>query len=86
MKNPKPEHQTIQNKNEDEESKEEFKELKKEMKEDTENKKSCNNSVENAKPDYFEKMNQIYNSAKTEPQTLKTYVSRAERLEAGNKY
>lgn len=73
-------------KNEDEESKEEFKELKKEMKEDTENKKSCNNSVENAKPDYFEKMNQIYNSAKTEPQTLKTYVSRAERLEAGNKY
>lgn len=73
-------------KNEDEESKEEVKELKKEMKEDAKNNKSCNNSVENAKPDYFEKMNQIYNSAKTEPQTLKTYVSRAERLEAGNKY
>lgn len=68
------------------EDEEEYKELKKEVKEDAENKKSCNNSVDNSKSDYFAHMNKIYNSAMVEPKELKTYVSRAERLEAGNKY
>lgn len=66
------------------EDKNEYNNLKKDVKEDVQNK--CKNSVENSKPDYFEHMNKIYNSAMVEPKELKTYVSQAERLEAGNKY
>lgn len=66
------------------EDKEENKELKEGVKKDVQNK--CKNSVENSNPDYFAHMNKIYNSAMVEPKELKTYVSRAERLEAGNKY
>lgn len=69
---------------ETEEDKKEYKELKDDVKKDVENK--CKNSVENSKPNYFEHMNKIYNSAMEAPKELKTYVSQAERLEAGNKY
>lgn len=69
---------------ETEEDKKEYKELKEDVKKDVENK--CKNSVENSKPNYFEHMNKIYNSAMEAPKELKTYVSQAERLEAGNKY
>lgn len=67
-------------KNEDKEDKEKVEELKKDIKEDIDKK------VDNSKPDYFTHMNKIYNSAMAAPKELKTYVSRTERLEAGNKY
>lgn len=65
-------------KNADDEEKAE--EVKEEVKEDVENK--CKNSVENSKTDFFEKMNEIYNSAKSVRET-KVYVSRSDRLKAG---
>ncbi len=69
-------------KNEDDEEKAD--ELKEKEKEDVENK--CKNSVENSKTDFFEKMNKIYNSA-IEPTKAETeFVSRADRLKAGEEY
>lgn len=65
-------------KNADDEEKAE--EVKEEVKEDVENK--CKNSVENSKTDFFEKMNEIYNSAKSVRETT-VYVSRSDRLKAG---
>lgn len=86
--NPKKEEKPADNqkiKNEDEESKEEVKELKKEMKEDAENKKSCKNSVDNAKGGFFDKLNEVYNSAmKIKEESL--YVSRQSKLDAANEY
>lgn len=72
-------------KNEDEEDKEEVKDLKKEMKEDAENKKSCKNSVDNTKGGFFERLNEVYNSAmQIKEESL--YVSRQSKLDAANKY
>lgn len=74
-------------KNEDEEpekDKEKVKELEKDEKEDVENK--CKNSVDNAKDGFFNKLNKIYNST-VEPTKQETeYVSRADRLKAGEEY
>lgn len=74
-------------KNEDEEpekDKEKVKELEKDEKEDVENK--CKNSVDNAKDGFFDKLNKIYNST-VEPTKQETeYVSRADRLKAGEEY
>ena len=60
-----------------------YDDLKKDVKEDVQNK--CKNSVDNAKGGYFDKMNEIYNSA-IEPKKENLYVSRADRLEAGKSY
>ena len=65
--------------NESEEDKKEVKEIKEEEKKDVENK--CKNS----KDGFFEKMNQIYNSA-VKPSKSEEYVSRADRLKAGEDY
>lgn len=70
-------------KNESEEDNKKYEDLKKETKEDVENK--CKNSVDNSKGSYFDKMNEIYNSA-IPPAKENTYISRADRLEAGKSY
>lgn len=67
-------------KNEDEEDKEEVKEVKEDVKEDVDNK--CKNS----KDDFFERMNKIYNSAVKPDKSETEYVSRADRLKAGEDY
>ena len=67
-------------KNEDEEDKKEVKEVKEDVKEDVDNK--CKNS----KDDYFERMNKIYNSAVKPDKSETEYVSRADRLKAGEDY
>ena len=70
-------------KNEDEEDKKEVKEVKEDVKKDVENK--CKNSVDNSKVDYFEKMNEIYNSVqKAKEENL--YISQAEREKAAEEY
>lgn len=68
---------------ETEKDEEEYEDLKKDVKEDVKNK--CKNSVDNAKGGYFDKMNEVYNSA-IEPKNENFYVSRADRLEAGKSY
>lgn len=73
-------------KNEDKEpekDKEKVDDLKKDVKEDVENK--CKNSVENAKTDYFAKLNEIYNST-SQTKSPNTYTTREERLEAGKRF
>nr|DAT18313.1 MAG TPA: nuclease [Caudoviricetes sp.] len=70
--------------NESEKDKEEYNNLKKEIKEDAENKK-CNNSINNSKGRFFDKLNEVYNSS-MEPPKQDIYVSRSQRLEAGKKY
>ena len=70
-------------KNEDAEDKEKVEEVKEEVKEDVENK--CKNSVDNAKNDYFAKLNEIYNSAAKAKET-QSYVSRADREKAAEDY
>lgn len=64
-------------KNESEKDKEEVKELKEEMKKDVDN------SVNNSKTDYYKRMNEVYNAAQQAKEET-TYVSRADRLNAGN--
>lgn len=64
---------------ETEEDKEKVKELKEDEKKDVENK--CNNSKET----FFDKMNKIYNSSVAQPKD-DSYVSRADRLKAGEDY
>lgn len=71
-------------KNEDEEDKEEVKEVKEDVKEDVENK--CKNSVDNAKEDYFSKLNKIYNSASSKRESKTEYMSRADREKAAEDY
>ena len=66
--------------NESEEDKEKVEDLKEETKEDVDNK--CKNS----KPDYFEKLNAIYNSCKTVTEKASSYESRQSRLDAGKEY
>lgn len=67
-------------KNEDEEDKEKVEEVKEDVKEDVDNK--CKNS----KTDFFDKMNKIYNSALKPAKEETEYVSRADRLKAGEDY
>ncbi len=71
-------------KNETEKDKDEVKDLEKDLKKDVENK--CDNSVSNSKPDYFDRMNQIYNAANEPPKDHTEYVSRADRLKAAEEY
>ena len=71
---------------ENEETKEDekkYEDLKKDVKEDAENK--CKNSVDNAKSEFFDKMNKIFNAAMEPPKEC-LYVSRQARLEAANEY
>lgn len=69
---------------ETEKDKEEYKEFKKDVKEDVENK--CKNSVENSKNGgYFDKMNEIYNSA-NEPKEENLYISREQKLKNAEEY
>lgn len=91
---PKSEKDTADNKkvkNENEKSEEKVEELKKETKEDVENKcknsveNSLNNTVDNAKTDFFNKMYQVYNSPMKQAKQS-SYISQADRLEAGNKF
>ncbi len=67
-------------KNEDEEDKEKVEDVKEDVKEDVDNK--CKNS----KTDFFDKMNKIYNSAIKPSKDETEYVSRADRLKAGEEY
>lgn len=71
-------------KNEDEEDEKEVKEVKEEVKEDVENK--CKNSVNNAKDDYFARLNKIYNSANEKKNTVSEFKTRDERLADGNRF
>lgn len=76
----------VENKKADNETKEDekkYEELKKDVKEDAENK--CKNSVENAKSEFFDKMNEIFNAAMEPPKEC-LYVSRQSRLEAAEEY
>lgn len=65
------------------EDKEKYNDLKKEVKEDVENK--CKNSIDNSKGGFFDKMNEIYNSA-MQPKEENLYVSRADKLKAAEEY
>lgn len=69
---------------ETEKDKEEYEDLKKDVKEDVQNK--CKNSVENSKNGgYFDKMNEIYNSA-NEPKEENLYISREQKLKNAETY
>ena len=70
-------------KNEDEEDEKKYEDLKKDVKEDVENK--CKNSVDNTKGGYFDKMNEIYNTA-TQPSEENTYISREQKLKYAEEY
>lgn len=70
-------------KNESEEDNKKYEDLKKETKEDVENK--CKNSVDNSKGGYFDKMNEIYNSA-IAPKEENTYISREQKLKDAESY
>ena len=70
-------------KNESEEDNKKYDDLKKETKEDVENK--CKNSVDNSKGGYFDKMNEIYNSA-IAPKEENTYISREQKLKDAESY
>lgn len=70
-------------KNESEEDNKKYEDLKKEIKEDVQNK--CKNSVDNAKGGYFDKMNEIYNSA-NEPKEENLYISREQKLKNAEEY
>ena len=70
-------------KNESEEDNKKYEDLKKETKEDVENK--CKNSVDNSKGGYFDKMNEIYNSA-IRPTEENTYISREQKLKDAESY
>ena len=84
---PKAEKDTADNKKvKNEETKEDEKkydDIKKDVKEDVENK--CKNSVDNAKGGYFDKMNEIYNSA-IQPTEENTYISREQKLKDAETY
>lgn len=68
---------------ETEEDEKKYYDLKKDVKEDVQNK--CKNSVDNSKGGFFDKMNEIYNSA-MQPKQENRYISREDRLKAGNNY
>lgn len=82
----KKEDDKLENKKADNETKEDekkYEELKKDVKKDAENK--CKNSVDNAKSEFYDKMNEIFNAAMEPPKEC-LYVSRQSRLEAANEY
>ena len=68
---------------ETEEDKKEVKEVEEEVKEDVDNK--CKNSVDNAKVDYFSKLDAIYNSGNQAKESV-GYMSRADREQAADDY
>lgn len=70
-------------KNENKEDEKKYEELKKDVKEDAENK--CKNSVDNAKSEFFDKMNETFNAAMEPPKEC-LYVSRQSKLEAAKEY
>lgn len=65
------------------EDEEKYEDLKKDVKKDVENK--CKNSVDNAKSEFFDKMNEIFNAAMEPPKEC-LYVSRQSKLEAAKEY
>lgn len=65
------------------EDEEKYEDLKKDVKKDVENK--CKNSVDNAKFEFFDKMNEIFNAAMEPPKEC-LYVSRQSKLEAAKEY
>lgn len=65
------------------EDKKEYEDLKKDVKKDVENK--CKNSVNNSNGGYFEKMNEIYNSA-IQVKEENRYISRTEKLKNAEEY
>lgn len=69
--------------NETKEDEKKDEELKKNVKEDVQNK--CKNSVDNSKGGFFDKINEIYNSA-MKPKEENIYVSRADKLKAAEEY
>lgn len=78
-------------KNEDKEpekDKKEVEEVKKEVKKDVDNKcdKKADNSVDNSKPDYFGRLNEIYNAATSHLEEKSEYVSKADREKAAEDY
>lgn len=78
-------------KNEDKESEKdekEVEEVKEEVKKDVENKcgKKADKSVDNSKPDYFGRLNEIYNTATSHLEEKSEYVSRADREKAAEDY
>ena len=87
-KGKKDDEQNVKNKcdvkNEDDKDEKEVKEVKEEVKEDVENK--CKNSVDNSKPDYFNKLSEIYNSVSSKIESTPDYVSRADREKAADDY
>ena len=68
---------------ETEEDEEKYEDLKKDVKKDVENK--CKNSVDNANSEFFDKMNEIFNTAMEPPKEC-LYVSRQSKLEAAKEY
>lgn len=71
-----------EDKDDDEEKVEEF---DKKIKKDVDNKCDKKDKVNNSKTDYYGKMNEIYNAAKAYKEES-TYISRADRLKAGEEY
>ena len=94
---PKSEKDTADNKKvkneETKEDKKKYDDLKKDVKEDSEagakgttaSENKCKNSVDNSKGGYFDKMNEIYNSA-IEPAEENTYISREQKLKYAEEY
>lgn len=70
-------------KNESEKDRDEVDELEEDLEKDVRNK--CKNSVNNRKEDFFQKLNEVYNSANQAPKTDQ-YISRADRLKAAEEY
>lgn len=78
-------------KNEDKEpekDKKEVEEVKEEVKKDVDNKcdKKIDKSIDNSKPDYFGRLNEIYNAATSHLEEKTEYVSRADREKAADEY
>lgn len=81
-KDEKADNKKVQNE-ETKEDEKKYNDLKKDVKEDVQNK--CKNSVDNSKGGFFDKMNEIYNSA-MQPKEENIYVSRADKLKAAEEY
>lgn len=69
--------------NESDEDKKEVKEIKEEVEKDVDNK--CKNGVNNAKTNFFDKLNEVYNASMNPPKET-MYVSREDKLKAGEEY
>lgn len=73
----------VDSKNEEKEEEKKVEKVEKEIKEDVTNK--CKDKVDNSKSDFFEKINNIYNS-QIKPVDNGLYVSREEKLKAAREY